>query len=367
MPAPAPVAPTAQDQLVTLLAALQAQGVGQAAPAAPAGPSAAALLGTPGVPAAPENGAPAADPIHQAAVLQAGLAGGDYTLTAALQDITHSGLPMFQRPAGTIGQKLWEGSSTARNWVDLTDTSTPLTSMKYTTWQWTRGPEVKAWNGDKTEVPSNPVSLEEIPGTARRCAGGWDVDRAYRDFGTTEFWEEFYKEQTESYRELTNLWCAEALVGFAKDVSIDGNVPASYLTVDRTVDAGPTQILRAAALGTAILEDTPKVRQGPDWIAMNTFDWLTLVDLTNLDLPSFLALLKIKPEQFMRTADVPAGQVVLGVKRAAKTRELGGGAPIRVEALDVARGGIDSAVYGYVGYSLERPGGIISVPLAPAA
>jgi hypothetical protein len=55
------------------------------------------------------------------------------------------------------------------------------------------------------------------------------------------------------------------------------------------------------------------------------------------------------------------------VKPALTFYELGGGAPIRVEALDVARAGIDSAVYGYWATLLNRPGGIISVPLAAAA
>jgi hypothetical protein len=191
------------------------------------------------------------------------------------------------------------------------------------------------------------------------------VDRAYRDFGTQEFWDEFYREQTESYLELSDQWAAESLVSFARDVTGAGMVPASYGTLE-PVD-GPTRVLKAAALGTAILEDTPRVRQGPDWIAMNTLDWLELTELTALDLPAFLALLKVDPNRFMRTSEVPQGAVVLGVKRASKFRELGNGAPIRVEALDVARGGIDSAVYGYVGYSHERPGGIISVPLAASA
>jgi hypothetical protein len=355
-----------QRMLVAALGNLQASGVGPSAPAAE--PSAAALLGTAGVPAGPAlTGGP--DPVAHAANLQAALAHdpGNAQLLAALQDITHSGLPMFQRPAGTIGQKLWEGGSYQRRFTELMDNSTKLTSMKFTSWQWTRGPEVAAWAGDKTEVPTNPVSLEEVPGTARRCAGGWDIDRAYRDFGTTEFWDEFYREQTESYRELSDKWAAEALVSYARDISVDGNVPASYVPLDRTIDAGPTQVLKAAALGTAILEDTPRVRQGPDWIMMNTQDWLTMTDLTALDLPAFLALLKVDPANFMRTSECPAGEVILGVKRASKFRELGNGAPIRVEALDVARGGIDSAVYGYVGYSQERVGGIISVPLAPAA
>jgi hypothetical protein len=64
---------------------------------------------------------------------------------------------------------------------------------------------------------------------------------------------------------------------------------------------------------------------------------------------------------------VPAGSLIMGVRPAISFYELGGGAPIRVEALDVARAGVDSAVYGYCGTLVNRPGGVISVPLVPAA
>jgi hypothetical protein len=242
-----------------------------------------------------------------------------------------------------------------------------LTSMTGKSWQWVTGPKVVAWAGNKAPIDSNQVEAEEVPWTARRAAAGWDIGRELRDFATPDFWTEFYSEQTESYRELTDGWAAAELISYARSVAVDGNVPDSYLDVDRTIDVGPTQVLKAAALGTAIMEDTPRVRQGPDWIAVNTVDWLTLTDLTSLDLPAFLSLLKVDPNKFMRTSEVPQGQVIMGATMATTFRELGNGAPIRVEALDVARGGIDSAVYGYVAYSHDRPGGVISVPLATAA
>jgi hypothetical protein len=91
------------------------------------------------------------------------------------------------------------------------------------------------------------------------------------------------------------------------------------------------------------------------------------MDLTNLDLPAFLALLKVNPDNFMRTQEVAQGSVVMGVTQAMTFRELGGGSPIRVEALNVAQAGVDSAVYGYTGISGDRPGGVISVPLAAPA
>jgi hypothetical protein len=102
-------------------------------------------------------------------------------------------------------------------------------------------------------------------------------------------------------------------------------------------------------------------------VLINTQDWLSLLNVTNLDLPAFLAQMGgFSAGQLLRTNRVPAGSIVMGTRRALEWYELPGAAPIRVEALDVARGGIDSAVFGYWGTLHVRPGGIISVPLAAA-
>jgi hypothetical protein len=124
-------------------------------------------------------------------------------------------------------------------------------------------------------------------------------------------------------------------------------------------------IIGAAALATAILEDTPRVKRAPDYVIVNTQDWLELTTITTLDLPAFLALLKVKPENFMRSSKVARGTLVAGVKPAATFRELGS-TPVRVEAQHISHGGVDRGLFGYTGISMDRPGGIISLPLASA-
>jgi HK97 family phage prohead protease len=324
-------------------------------------PSAASVLSTAGLPAATGGTLEAAaDPIRELATMQAEVfrgREGDPQLRAALADITNSGLDLFQNAAGTIGEKLWEGAGYSRRFVPLMRHQ-PLTSWKYKSWQWVGGPKMAAYAGDKAAIPTNTWSVEEFEHTATRLAGGWDIDRKFRDFSDAEFWAELYRQQTESYLEESDAVAAAALVSYARDISVDANVPTEYAGVN----VAQADVLRAVALGTAILEDTPRVRRGPDYVLMNTADWLGLMDLTNLDLPAFLALLKVSPQNFQRTSEVPAGKVVLGITQGSTFRELGG-TPIRVEALDVARAGVDSAVFGYTGVSHDRPGSIISVPL----
>jgi hypothetical protein len=337
------------DQFTQLLAQLRAAGVGPTSPAT--------QLDTSGLPPATN---PAGGQLHRAAELQAALATGTATpeMRAALADITNTDLPLWHRPAG-IGEELWSGGGYTRRFVPLISHK-PLTSWKFGGWRWVNRPEVDDYAGDKAEIPTNEVSVEPVEGTAQRVAGGWDVDRKFRDFGDADFWAGFYAAQAESYAEKTDAICAAAIIAAARDITVDANVPTEYASVN----VAQADVLKATALGQAILEDTPNIRRSASFVLMNSADWLGLMDLTNLDLPAFLSMLGVQPGSFQRSPLVPAGSVILGVAPSMTWYELGGGAPIRVEALDVARAGVDSAVYGYCGTLVNRPGGIIRVPLA---
>jgi hypothetical protein len=75
--------------------------------------------------------------------------------------------------------------------------------MKGTGWQWVsaRGRRLRRQQGrSRATVSVEPRSS----GPRERCAGGWDIDRKFRDFGDAQFWTEFYAAQTESYLELSD-------------------------------------------------------------------------------------------------------------------------------------------------------------------
>lgn len=384
-PVPAAQPPGAGIDWAALAAFAQANGLmsGQAASepatqpvlqAAPAwSPSPASALPTGGLPVPAPGTTPSAGPRRGGAVwrmanlqAQAVRQGGmTAQLQAALADITPAsgGLDLFDAPAGTIGEELWSGEGEYQRRYTTLMRPKDLTSWTGTGWEWVVKPKVAAYAGNKAEIPTNVVSVQPKTWEARRAAAGWDVDRKFKDFGDAAFWVGFYQAQVDSYRELTDQWAIEAIVAAARDITTDANVPTEY----QGANVAQADIFRAAALGNAILEDTRNVKRSASYVMMNSADWLGLLNFTNLDLPAFLQLLGVRPDQFIRTPDVAAGSLVLGVREAMTFRELGNGAPIRVEALDVARAGVDSAVYGYVAYSLDRPGGVIEVPLVPPA
>jgi hypothetical protein len=371
----APAAPAIDyNQLAAAMAPLLAPQLSAAV--APAGLPTSSLP-DPGLAPSAAPKADEEDVIAQTATLMAGVYRGDTTLMAALQDITNSNLPIFQAPSGTLGEKLWEGAGYQRQFVQLFR-QRPLTSWEFRGWQWINRPRMQNYTGDKNDVPSNAVSVTQVTGKASRLAGAWDIDRKFVDFGDAEFWSELMIATTESYLEESDLRAAAALVDYAIDVTADPadfptytvngqEVPAYALPdgYDSIITGPVADILRAVALGTAVLEDTPRVRKGPDYVVVNTGDWLKLADITNIDLPAFLALLKVNPDQFRRSSLVAPGTVVLGVTQANTFRELSS-TPIRVNAQNIPKGGVDEAVFGYTGISMDRPGGTISVPIAAA-
>jgi hypothetical protein len=193
-----------------------------AAAAAPAG------LPTGAMTPAADSGPAATDAVAQLATLQAAQAAGDTSMMAALADITNAALPIFQRPAGAIGEQLWQNHSFTRRFVPLLQHK-DLTSYKFTSWEFTTGPEVDDWAGDKTPIPTNTIGpIREVEGVAQRLAGGWDIDRKYRDFGDAAFWTWFYAQQTESYARKSDGKALAALLAAVQPVDGTGTVPGLH-------------------------------------------------------------------------------------------------------------------------------------------
>lgn len=343
-----------------------------AAPAAPADPPAEPAA-APATPPAPAATAPAAQPPELVAAatgdapatapaslrsavqvtprgpsfqdicdrLQAARFGGPDTLTAALQDITRTANPWVS-PAGWVGE-LWSGVAYQREIVPLL-TAGRLTNWKLTGWRWINRPEVDDYAGDKAEIPSNPVSTESVPVEAKRLAGGHDIDRKYFDFNDQEFIASYFRAMTESY-------------AYESDQRA-----AAFVVASATAAGTAPTLLKAVAKGARSVKTLSRARA--TFALVNPTDLDTLLDVTNDDVPAFLSLLGINPESFTASDFVAAGTVIVGAKPAATFYELPG-SPIRVEAVDIARGGRDGAVFGYYATLLHSAKGIAKVTIVP--
>jgi hypothetical protein len=183
-------------------------------------------------------------------------------------------------------------------------TPKPLTSYKFGGWEFTQLPEVDDWAGDKTEIPTNEVGpTREIEGTAQRARRRLGHRPQVPGLRGHRVLVGVLRRADRVLRAQDRREGAAAIVAAAQDVTGTAPVtgytrPTGYGTPVEQAD-----VLRAVAFGTAYLEDTPLIEQGPDYVLMNTQDWLSLLDLTNLDLPAFLSLMGVQP------GSVPAVQL----------------------------------------------------------
>lgn len=264
----------------------------------------------------------------------------DAMMTAALADITKSAHPHVTSP-GWLGE-LWNGVAYTREIIP-TMTSRQLTGRKATGWRWTTRPTVDDYAGDKAEIPTNTPVTEAVELTARRIAGGHDIDRAYFDFNDREFIESYFRAMTESYAMVTDDRAAEFLVTEA---------------AENIGDAQP-DLLRAAAKARQIVKRG--TRTEATTYLVNPDDMFELLDVTTMDNPAYLELIGVDPSKFITSDLAPAGSVVAYAKPAVEWYELGS-SPIRVEAEHLARGGRDAALFGYWTAFVTNPAGLVTVP-----
>lgn len=280
---------------------------------------------------------------------------GDHDLMAALNDVKISG-------SGTVGAqinqpqwlgKLWQGLEYVRRFIPLVTQGPPLNSLEVVGWKWTTKPTMAKWAGNKANVPSNSPAATRVPHTAQRFAGGHDIAREYRDFSNPEFWEEYFKAMRESYAQESDVYALETAVAEATAVT-PGTNPAPTEVSDglvAIVDAALKVNRKAAPTFAVLAEDIWR-----DLVLTPHEHVLEYLSASlSLDEGS-LAGFKLQPTPY-RPDETPVltdGQVLVGAKPAVQVRELGN-PPIRVEGLDMVRGGIDTGLFGYALARVEEP------------
>lgn len=263
------------------------------------------------------------------------------TITAALADITRSANPTVSGPAW-LGE-MWSGVEYQREIVP-TFTQKTLTAMKGIGWRWKDRPEVDDYAGDKAEIPTNTVTTEPVEVTAQRMAAGHDIDRAYFDFNETEFLSSFFTARANDYALKTDAKAAQ----FALDSAETG-----------TEIAAEPDLLHAAARARLTIKRQTRVE--PSAYLVNPDSLFGLFQITQLDNPAYLDLLGVKPDRFIASDLIPAGQMVAYAQQAMTWFELPG-SPIRVDAERIDHGGKDSGVFGYWAALLNNQNGVVKVP-----
>jgi phage head maturation protease len=268
-------------------------------------------------------------------------------LRAALSDIVPADNPAAFRPAYL--DELWNGSDYRRKFIDNATTTRPLPrALKIIGHRWvtddpTNGdmrPQVDDYTGDKTEVPSNPVRMEDVEVAVKRLAGAHDVDRAYMDLGSPEWLAAYFEAQTEDYRRKSDLRAAtSAYAGATALVDTDAS-PATFGTLLGGV--------------VAAVVDLAKIGEGVEYVAMAPGLVEELLGITNMEAPAFFGgsfQLTMEGDgamggvKWFTTPGLTGTQFLVGQKSANRWHEFE--PPVKVQAVNVANGGIDLGVFGY--------------------
>lgn len=250
--------------------------------------------------------------------------------------------------------ELWSLSAYERKVVPLL-AHQDLTAMTVKGWRWKDKPTMGKWSGNKTEIPSNPATTEPVEKDAIRLAGGNDIAREYRDFNVPEFWEGYFNAMAESYAILSDTYVTETLI---KDSTVitPGTVPTNVpKALTFTVDAALSFIDKAS----------------PSFALVAPNLWRDLVltprDHTTEFLDKAFGLKEGTMEgfTFVPVSTMPKDSVLVGARDAATVYELSG-SPLRVEALDILRGGLDEGLFGYICALTHDPAGIAFVGTKPS-
>lgn len=279
----------------------------------------------------------------------------DGDLLAALSDITSASHSPNIAPPQFVGE-LWSGVAYARQYIPLFSHA-DLTSWTVAGWRWLVKPEVGKYAGNKTPVPSNQPTTEPVSIDAERIAGAHDIDRKFRDFRDTSFIESYYRAMTESYAEVSDIDVLDQVLSQLTPTDVGTDLPDGVPVGLVGIVRGYLRVLRAT-------------RRRPTFalVADDLFESMLYTPATAVT--PYLERLLGQPggfeDGFIRpSVDLAPGQVFVGVKDAVTVHELGGGAPIRVDTVDVAKGGEDHGVFGYTAVNTHRLDGLALIDTAP--
>lgn len=279
-----------------------------------------------------------------------------FELAAALSDL----LPADDAGKGFIRpqwiDEVWQASRVARPFFDGAASKGEITGLKVQGWKYDldNRPEVPAYAGNKTAI-SSKGKIKTIPVEADvvRRAGGWDIDRALIDLGSKNFISTLLAAATDDYKRETEEW-----------------IVAQLLAASTEVVAGSTFAGTLAGLGIAAVQ----LGANLSTIQMATDQWLEFAELDDSTIPWWLkqqgelnlgttegSAGKLK---FSANPDLPAGVILAADSRAYMPYERK--KLIDVQAVNIANGGIDLGVFGYISNIVNDPRAVLRVGALPA-
>lgn len=287
-----------------------------------------------------------------AAMEEAGIVGEDglNTMFAALSNITNTAHKGNIEQGEWLGE-LWSKNPYSRKYVSLVSAGT-LTDWKVEGWRFLTTPTVGDYAGDLAEIPSNTVTTEAYSVEAERIAGGWKIDRKYADFGNSEFLNSFFSAAAQDYALKTD----QKLITRLSSIAV--------ATASAAAPAGVNPFMSRIVDGVLAVNTNTNVLPSFALVAPDVYRSLLLTRSEDSlqYLSSALGFVDgtIGGFRIVPAPELAAGTILVGAKEAVAFYELPG-SPIRVDALDINKGGLDEALFGYFAVVVHNANGIRKV------
>lgn len=249
--------------------------------------------------------------------------------------------------------ELWSGDTRGREFIDLLGTPGTLTSLNAQGWRWKTKPTVHRWDGNLANIQGTKAETEPYTTKAQRFAGGNSLAIEYQHFGENEMIAAVLRMQAESYAEVSDAYALELALAQARLNEVE-------------VEAGPSHVVPSLVriVRGARRMRAAKARASFALVSENDYEeflWTT----NETSLAHLSASFGLEEGQAVENRIVPRpeledGETIMIDRRAFQILELPG-VPIRVNALDIARGGLDDALFGYIGHRVDFPAGLQTV------
>lgn len=299
------------------------------------------------------------------------------TLLAALADIKVNAAGGLTTAEGGVIQpawvgKVWQGRTYARKFIDLVVHNYGINISGRKGFKLDQGTAlVQRWNGNKAEIPTGTASTSVVSATRRAYGFAADIAREFWDLeGGEEVIAAFIQGVVDSYAKITDIDALRDLLGVATGSVTAGGV----ITPDgsRIQPAGtyPTEYPEAMGLVIDAIDAVTDADDDPAFVLVNKAAWRELRFTPKDKVPEYIkfavrgdgtadadkVIVKRAPDAEFATVgfDNTEPAVVAGSHNGVEMREQGQ-TPIKLDALDLARGGVDKAVIGYLETFVVRP------------
>lgn len=232
---------------------------------------------------------------------------------------------------------------------------------------------VTAWSGNKTEIGSGTASTSLTSSTRQAYGYAADVAREWYDLeGGADVIQAFFEGVVDSYAKVTDLAALTTIFDVASKTSV-----ALDRLVDPDADYESSDFPDAVAQIIQGIELVSDADDDATFAIVNPVAWKQLLATPFEKRPEYVqlavgvgtgegsadsgkVLVRKAPQSYFTGLDVTEPATIVGAKPAIEFREQGQ-TPIQIDALDIAKGGVDKAVIGYLETFKVRPESLVLI------